>query len=55
MKRNGNLAKRGGIAVAAILALASFSMPAAAQQKFITVGTGGVTGVYYAVGERSAA
>src|SRR6266478_1401418 len=50
MKRNGNLAKRGGIAVAAILALASFSMPAAAQQKFITVGTGGVTGVYYAVG-----
>jgi TRAP transporter TAXI family solute receptor len=24
--------------------------PAAAQQKFITVGTGGVTGVYYAVG-----
>src|SRR5437660_2243073 len=50
MKRNGNLARRGGIAVAAILALASFSMPAAAQQKFITVGTGGVTGVYYAVG-----
>ena len=24
--------------------------PAAAQQKFITIGTGGVTGVYYAVG-----
>ncbi|MBZ6075778.1 TAXI family TRAP transporter solute-binding subunit [Microvirga puerhi] len=26
------------------------SVPAAAQQKFVTIGTGGVTGVYYAVG-----
>jgi TRAP transporter TAXI family solute receptor len=26
------------------------SVPAAAQQKFITIGTGGVTGVYYAAG-----
>ena len=26
------------------------SAPAAAQQKFITIGTGGVTGVYYAAG-----
>ncbi|MGO4570365.1 TAXI family TRAP transporter solute-binding subunit [Microvirga sp. 2TAF3] len=26
------------------------SAPAAAQQKFVTIGTGGVTGVYYAVG-----
>ncbi len=25
-------------------------LPAAAQQKFVTIGTGGVTGVYYAVG-----
>lgn len=50
MKRVGNFANGGGIAAAAILALASFSMPAAAQQKFVTVGTGGVTGVYYAVG-----
>jgi uncharacterized protein len=50
MKRNGNRARHGGIAAAAILVLGSFSMPAAAQQKFITVGTGGVTGVYYAVG-----
>ena len=24
--------------------------PASAQQKFVTIGTGGVTGVYYAVG-----
>src|SRR5260370_15163970 len=25
-------------------------MPAVAQQKFVTIGTGGVSGVYYAVG-----
>jgi hypothetical protein len=30
--------------------LAGFGGPAAAQQNFVTVGTGGVTGVYYAVG-----
>jgi TRAP transporter TAXI family solute receptor len=36
--------------LAALLALASFSAPAMAQQKFVTIGTGGVTGVYYAVG-----
>ncbi|MCM2253967.1 MAG: TAXI family TRAP transporter solute-binding subunit [Ramlibacter sp.] len=35
-------------AVAILGALAS--APAAAQQKFITIGTGGVTGVYYAAG-----
>jgi TRAP transporter TAXI family solute receptor len=35
---------------AALLAGAVFAGPAQAQQKFITVGTGGVTGVYYAVG-----
>ncbi len=34
--------------VASVTALAP--LPAAAQQKFITVGTGGVTGVYYAAG-----
>ncbi|WP_414694109.1 TAXI family TRAP transporter solute-binding subunit, partial [Paracoccus sp. (in: a-proteobacteria)] len=28
----------------------SISLPAMAQQTFITVGTGGVTGVYYAAG-----
>jgi len=38
---------KAALAVAALLALAS---SAAAQQKFITIGTGGVTGVYYAVG-----
>ena len=35
---------------AAALAAALASAPAAAQQKFITIGTGGVTGVYYAAG-----
>src|SRR5512143_3948913 len=37
----------GGAALALALAL---PLPAAAQQKFVTIGTGGVTGVYYAVG-----
>ncbi|HEY0887738.1 MAG TPA: TAXI family TRAP transporter solute-binding subunit [Ramlibacter sp.] len=38
--------------LAAALAVSSalWSAPAAAQQKFITIGTGGVTGVYYAAG-----
>jgi TRAP transporter TAXI family solute receptor len=39
--------------LAATLALAAALVapaPAAAQQKFVTIGTGGVTGVYYAVG-----
>src|SRR5205809_6121605 len=36
---------------AAAIALAgAVATPASAQQRFITVGTGGVTGVYYAVG-----
>ncbi|MGB0087491.1 MAG: TAXI family TRAP transporter solute-binding subunit [Rhodomicrobiaceae bacterium] len=37
-------------AIAAMLAFAGVAQPAAAEQKFITIGTGGVTGVYYAVG-----
>ena len=45
-----HLTKTSGLAVAGLLALTSFGSPALAQQKFITVGTGGVTGVYYAVG-----
>ncbi|MEO8527074.1 MAG: TAXI family TRAP transporter solute-binding subunit [Caldimonas sp.] len=36
-----------GLAIVAAIAL---PLPAAAQQKFVTIGTGGVTGVYYAVG-----
>lgn len=38
------------VAAAALFAFASFVTPALAQQKFVTIGTGGVTGVYYAVG-----
>jgi uncharacterized protein len=40
--------KEFGASLAVILA--TFCVPAAAQQKFVTIGTGGVTGVYYAVG-----
>ncbi len=39
-----------GLMAAALLALTSLGTPTVAQQKFITIGTGGVTGVYYAVG-----
>lgn len=35
---------------AAIAVLCTVAGPATAQQKFVTIGTGGVTGVYYAVG-----
>jgi TRAP transporter TAXI family solute receptor len=38
------------LAAASVALLAVTAGPAAAQQKFITIGTGGVTGVYYAVG-----
>ncbi|WP_332814636.1 TAXI family TRAP transporter solute-binding subunit [Ramlibacter sp.] len=38
------------LAGCAAVTAALFSAPAAAQQKFITIGTGGVTGVYYAAG-----
>jgi hypothetical protein len=42
--------KTSGLAAAVLLAAASFATPTLAADKFITVGTGGVTGVYYAVG-----
>lgn len=38
------------VAAGCALALAGLSAPAFAQQNFITIGTGGVTGVYYAAG-----
>ncbi len=38
------------LAAALVAGSALWSAPAAAQQKFITIGTGGVTGVYYAAG-----
>ncbi len=40
----------GGLAAAGLIAMLAGATPATAQQKFVTVGTGGVTGVYYAVG-----
>src|SRR5689334_4141666 len=45
-----HLTKAGGLIAAAALTLAASNVPSSAQQKFVTVGTGGVTGVYYAVG-----
>jgi TRAP transporter TAXI family solute receptor len=44
------MTRNTGFAAATLIALASLGSPAVAQQKFITIGTGGVTGVYYAVG-----
>jgi TRAP transporter TAXI family solute receptor len=41
---------RHAVAAATALGLIAWAGPAAAQQKFVTIGTGGVTGVYYAVG-----
>ncbi len=38
------------LAATASLAAAMVAAPAVAQQKFVTIGTGGVTGVYYAAG-----
>jgi TRAP transporter TAXI family solute receptor len=38
------------VAASALLAVLAASGPAVAQQRFVTIGTGGVTGVYYAVG-----
>lgn len=37
-------------ALTAAVSAATLATPAAAQQKFMTIGTGGVTGVYYAAG-----
>jgi len=39
-----------GLAAAVLAGGLGAATPAAAQQKFVTIGTGGVTGVYYAVG-----
>ncbi len=44
--RTGNVS----LVASVLIALTSLSVPAVAQQKFVTIGTGGVTGVYYAVG-----
>jgi TRAP transporter TAXI family solute receptor len=41
---------RHGAQIAALSAVLLFSASAMAQQNFVTIGTGGVTGVYYAAG-----
>jgi TRAP transporter TAXI family solute receptor len=41
--------RRNTVAAVALTAVV-LATPAFAQQKFITIGTGGVTGVYYAAG-----
>src|SRR5690554_5334318 len=43
-------AKRAAVLVAASGALFALAAPAMAQQQFVTIGTGGVTGVYYPAG-----
>jgi hypothetical protein len=42
--------KLNALAAALVLAGSLGAVPAQAQQKFVTIGTGGVTGVYYAAG-----
>ena len=42
--------KRASIFTATVAAIGLMAGSAAAQQKFVTIGTGGVTGVYYAAG-----
>jgi TRAP transporter TAXI family solute receptor len=42
--------KHAASALAGLAALGAMSVAAQAQQKFVTIGTGGVTGVYYAAG-----
>lgn len=46
----GKVTGLAGLAAAGLFVFSSLAEPAAAQQKFVTIGTGGVTGVYYAVG-----
>jgi TRAP-type uncharacterized transport system substrate-binding protein len=46
MMFNGKIAGLAALAAAGGFAFSSLAEPAAAQQKFVTIGTGGVTGVY---------
>lgn len=50
MSKSRTFAALRPLLAAAAFALALPATPALAQQKFITIGTGGVTGVYYAAG-----
>ena len=42
--------KRAKLIAVTLSAIGLLAGPAVAQQKFVTIGTGGVTGVYYAAG-----
>ena len=50
MKAKHTLGNRWTLAAAGLATALAMSAPAAAQQKFVSIGTGGVTGVYYAAG-----
>lgn len=50
MKAKHTLGNRWTLAAAGLAIALATSTPASAQQKFVSIGTGGVTGVYYAAG-----
>ncbi len=49
-KKTGKKSSLALTAAAAMCAMLVSPLPASAQQKFVSIGTGGVTGVYYAAG-----
>lgn len=49
-KKTGKKTSLALTAAAAMCAMLASPLPASAQQKFVSIGTGGVTGVYYAAG-----
>ena len=49
-KKTGKKSSLALTAAAAMCAMLASPLPASAQQKFVSIGTGGVTGVYYAAG-----
>ncbi len=50
MNAKHTLGNRWALAAAGLAIALATSTPASAQQKFVSIGTGGVTGVYYAAG-----
>ena len=49
-KKTGKKLVLASSTAAALCAMLLSPLPASAQQKFVSIGTGGVTGVYYAAG-----
>ncbi len=49
-RKTGKKTSMALTAAAALCAMLASPLPASAQQKFVSIGTGGVTGVYYAAG-----